>query len=140
MSLFVRSSRPLFASRVFRPTYFAAPSNTTRFFSSQPPPRKARWYVTRKDVAKHNNPDDAWIIIHGKVYDVTEWELDHPGGDKILMNVGHDSTELFEAVEHSEFARDMMKKYYIADLVPEEAKRRYTLDTYTGEGPEQNMG
>jgi hypothetical protein len=33
-----------------------------------------------------------------------------------------------------------MKKYYIADLVPEDVKRRYTLDTYVGEGPEQNYG
>merc|ERR1711879_382045 len=137
-SLFIRSSRTLFATQRH---FVAQPVVTSRFFATeQTPPRKARWYVTRKDVAKHNNPDDAWIIIHGKVYDVTEWELDHPGGDKILMNVGKDSTELFESVCHSPFARDIMKKYYIADIVPEEAKRRYTLGMPTKEGAEQKFG
>lgn len=43
-------------------------------------------------------------------------------------------------VAHSGMARDIMKKYYIADLVPEEQKRRYTLDTKIGEGPEQIFG
>ena len=49
-------------------------------------------------------------------------------------------TDPFPAVNHSVHARDHMKKYYIADLVPEDVKRRYTLDTYVGEGPEQNYG
>lgn len=33
-----------------------------------------------------------------------------------------------------------MKKYYIADLVPEEQKRRYTIDTAIGDGPEITFG
>ena len=60
----------------------------TRSFASDaqaPTGEKARWYVTRKEVAKHNKRDDAWIIIHGKVYDVTEWQIEHPGDEKILL-------------------------------------------------------
>ena len=95
---------------------------------------KARWYVTRQEVAKHDKEDDCWIIINGKVYDITEWQLDHPGGDKILQKIGRDSTELFLAVEHSNDAYEMMKKYYIADLVPEEAQHRFTLGPITKEG------
>ena len=36
-------------------------------------------------VAKHNTPNDAWISVDGKVYDVTKWEESHPGGKNILL-------------------------------------------------------
>ena len=26
-----------------------------------------------KEVARHNSPDDCWLVIHGNVYDVTKW-------------------------------------------------------------------
>lgn len=31
-------------------------------------------------VQQHNKPDDCWVIIHGKVYDVTGFLGEHPGG------------------------------------------------------------
>ena len=41
-------------------------------------------------VQKHNTVDDAWVVIYGKVFDVTEWQHDHPGGDDILIrNAGN---------------------------------------------------
>jgi cytochrome b involved in lipid metabolism len=43
------------------------------------------------DVALHNTRDDLWAILrlHGeaKVYDVTSYVGEHPGGDAILANV-----------------------------------------------------
>lgn len=42
--------------------------------------------VTIAEVKKHSSEDDCWIIIHGKVYDVTKFIDNHPGGD-ILVDV-----------------------------------------------------
>lgn len=39
------------------------------------------------DVAKHNSAADAWIIINGKVLDITSWLAEHPGGEDVLLDL-----------------------------------------------------
>ncbi|GMN44340.1 hypothetical protein TIFTF001_013536 [Ficus carica] len=70
-----------------------------------------------EEVAKHNKTKDCWLIISGKVYDVTPFMDDHPGGDEVLLSAtGKDATNDFEDVGHSDSARDMMEKYYIGEI------------------------
>lgn len=38
------------------------------------------------EVAKHATREDAWLIVGGKVLDVSSWLDDHPGGDDILLD------------------------------------------------------
>lgn len=54
---------------------------------------------SRAEIAKHNKKDDCWLIIDDKVYDVTKFIADHPGGEIILKNAGADSSEGFHRVE-----------------------------------------
>lgn len=75
---------------------------------------------TLEEVQKHNKPDDVWIVLHNKVYDITKYLEDHPGGSAILIEVGGtDATEAFEETGHSDEAREALAKYLIGDLPSE---------------------
>ena len=71
---------------------------------------------TLEEVAKHNTKSDAWIVISGKVANVTKWIPNHPGGDIIMKGVGKDATKLFNSIGHDDYARKMLKKYQIGIL------------------------
>ncbi|KAF2155505.1 cytochrome b5 reductase-like protein [Myriangium duriaei CBS 260.36] len=69
------------------------------------------------EVSKHKTKDDLWIIIHGKVYDVSQYLEDHPGGAASLLEVaGVDATSTFEDVGHSNDARETMAQFLIGKL------------------------
>lgn len=36
--------------------------------------------VSHDEVKKHKSTDDCWVILHSKVYDVTSFVKEHPGG------------------------------------------------------------
>ena len=72
---------------------------------------------TPAEVATHSSPADLWIILYGKVYDVTQWKENHPGGDTVLEDQGgKDCTELFKGVLHSPDASDIMPEYLIGKV------------------------
>ena len=76
---------------------------------------------TRAEVAKHTDSSDLWIIINNKVYNVSAFLNEHPGGEEALMEqAGQDGTEPFEDIGHSSDARQIMETYKIGELVEEE--------------------
>jgi len=51
---------------------------------------------TLEEVAKHSSEGDSWIVIDGKVYDVSKFAKVHPGGAGILrLYAGKDATNEF---------------------------------------------
>ena len=36
--------------------------------------------ISASEVAKHATPEDCWIVVNGKVYDLTKFAPNHPGG------------------------------------------------------------
>ncbi|KAI9294847.1 acyl-CoA dehydrogenase NM domain-like protein [Neoconidiobolus thromboides FSU 785] len=64
--------------------------------------------ITINEVQKHNKEDDIWIIVEGKVFDVTKFLELHPGGKTILLKVaGTDATKQFNTF-HS---KKVLEKY-----------------------------
>ena len=41
--------------------------------------------ITFEEVEKHNSSSDCWMVIHGKVYDVTKFLVEHPGGEEVML-------------------------------------------------------
>ncbi|XP_073050560.1 cytochrome b5-like [Primulina eburnea] len=72
---------------------------------------------TLAEISEHNNKKDCWLLINGKVYDVTKFLDDHPGGDDVLLTAtGKDATDDFEDVGHSSSARSMMDEFLVGEI------------------------
>jgi len=57
------------------------------------------------------------MAVEGKVYNLSEFQFEHPGGSDILVDVaGREATEEFEDAGHSEDAREMMSSYLVGTL------------------------
>ncbi|GJQ09371.1 hypothetical protein GpartN1_g1162.t1 [Galdieria partita] len=70
-----------------------------------------------QEVKKHCSSNDAWIVVQGRVYDVTPFLDDHPGGEDVIIRVsGGDATEDFDGVGHSSLAWSMLESYLIGFL------------------------
>ncbi|KPI95305.1 PREDICTED: cytochrome b5-like [Papilio xuthus] len=73
---------------------------------------------TREELKCRNTREDAILIIHNGVYDVTKFLEEHPGGEEVLLErAGQDGTDPFEDVSHSSDARSLMQQYKIGELV-----------------------
>jgi len=43
--------------------------------------------VTVEDLTKHATPEDCWILVNGKVYDLSRFAPDHPGGPDSMYSL-----------------------------------------------------
>ncbi|CAK7326226.1 unnamed protein product [Dovyalis caffra] len=72
-----------------------------------------------QEAAQHNTPQDCWVVIDGKVYDVGSYLDEHPGGDDVILaTTGKDATDEFEDAGHSNDARELLETFLIGELDP----------------------
>ena len=55
--------------------------------------------------------------MKGKVYDITSYVEEHPGGELILRNAGRDSTTGFMGPQHPTRVFDIIDDFLIGTLV-----------------------
>ncbi|XP_076892835.1 delta(8)-fatty-acid desaturase-like [Bidens hawaiensis] len=86
-------------------------------------------YITSEELKKHNKPSDLWISIQGKVYNVTTWAKEHPGGDIPLLNLaGQDVTDAFIAFHPGtawKYLDKLFTGYHLKDYQVSEVSRDY---------------
>lgn len=74
--------------------------------------------ITMAEVKQHRSKEDAWLVLKGKVYNVTPYLSFHPGGlDWIMKGAGLDATSLFNkyhAWVNAEFMLDKCVVGYLA--------------------------
>lgn len=78
-------------------------------------------YYTLEEIRKHNHSKSTWLILHHKVYDLTKFMEEHPGGEEVLReHAGDDATENFEDIGHSSDARELSKTFVIGEVHPDD--------------------
>ncbi|PIN00653.1 Delta 6-fatty acid desaturase/delta-8 sphingolipid desaturase [Handroanthus impetiginosus] len=86
-------------------------------------------YITSDELKKHNKPEDLWLSIQGKVYNVTDWAKEHPGGDIVLLNLaGQDVTDAFIAFHPGtawKYLDRSFTGYYLEDFEVSEVSKDY---------------
>jgi cytochrome b involved in lipid metabolism len=92
--------------------------------------------ISLAEASQHRSEKDCWLIIHGKVYDVTAFLDEHPGGyDIVVAASGKDGTEDFEEIGHSSTAKEMLADYYIGEY--EGGDARPVADSTTTSVPDR---
>ena len=77
--------------------------------------------LSSDEVAKHNSASDCWMIVNGKVYDLTSLISSHSGGSAaILKDCGKDGSVGFNTKDtgrsHSTNAKNILDSMYLGDL------------------------
>ena len=73
------------------------------------------------EVLQHCSADDLWLIVDGRVYDVTDFASEHPGGLQALMrSPGRDNSAAFHGPQHPDKVQQMIGEYYIGTVRAEQ--------------------
>eukprot|EP00800_Vazella_pourtalesii_P017625 TRINITY_DN5440_c0_g1_i1.p1 TRINITY_DN5440_c0_g1~~TRINITY_DN5440_c0_g1_i1.p1 ORF type:complete len:139 (-),score=26.40 TRINITY_DN5440_c0_g1_i1:98-469(-) len=89
---------------------------------------------TWEEIQQHSTRSSLWIVFENKVYDITSFLTDHPGGEEVLLEqAAQDATVAFNDVGHSEDALVKRRGFLIGELALSE-RRPPSADTPDRQG------
>lgn len=76
--------------------------------------------ISGAEVAKHQSKNDCWIVLDSKVYNLSKFLFEHPGGAPIIIkNAGSDATEEFKKYHPLSYVDDYLPKdAYLGPIDP----------------------
>jgi len=73
--------------------------------------------VSMDELKKHDQADDCWMSIRGKVYNVTSYLDYHPGGaEELMRGAGKNATDLFDETHSYVNFETLLQKCYVGKL------------------------
>ena len=80
--------------------------------------------LTKAEVSAHCTSDNCWIVLHEKVYNITQFIQFHPGGRAVLLEfAGKDATAVFDSVHPKEIINEYLQPQDIIGNIHDESKR-----------------
>jgi len=88
--------------------------------------------ISRSDVGKHNRDGDLWVIINDKVYDLTKFSAEHPGGKDIIVKyAGKDATTIFESLHSKDVLNTLPPSTVVGQIDMKEPKPKDEVEAHT---------
>ncbi|KAJ7099534.1 glyoxylate dehydrogenase [Mycena belliarum] len=87
-------------------------------------------FIPEQVVAQHASRESCWIIVHNKVYDITDFLDEHPGGSKIILRyAGKDATAAYEPIHPPDMiSSNLPPEKHIGIAEPSASKRPKTAE------------
>ncbi|KAI9829069.1 MAG: hypothetical protein M1832_000092 [Thelocarpon impressellum] len=65
--------------------------------------------ISVAEISRHDSPSDIWIVVDGRVYDVTDFAPSHPGGPSIILkHAGRDATRAYDEIHAPSLISDTL--------------------------------
>jgi succinate dehydrogenase/fumarate reductase flavoprotein subunit len=94
-------------------------TNQAQTESKSSGPRTKDGEYSLEEVAKHKTANDVWVVVDGKVLDVTKFLPDHPGGKMAIMAfAGRDASTEFNMVHEKGVVEKYAPETIIGKLKP----------------------
>ncbi|KAF2759445.1 putative mitochondrial cytochrome b2 [Pseudovirgaria hyperparasitica] len=88
--------------------------------------------ITAQTVQQHACADDCWLVIDGKVWDMTAFAPRHPGGSQIILtHAGRDATTAYNTIHAPSLIEEEVPEAYKGRLDPSTVPKSWTTTTTT---------
>ncbi|KAK7181859.1 hypothetical protein DPSP01_002447 [Paraphaeosphaeria sporulosa] len=92
---------------------------------------EAKSVLSFDEVKAHNSRDDCWVVIQDKVWDVTEFLSEHPGGSEVILKyAGKDATSVYNEFHAPGMLEETLAtNKFVGDILPSnDLPPRSTID------------